>query len=421
MDALWDDFESLFKMFTDILLSESFSTGLPAEKKTEYLEFTGDVTCSYCRCNIFNRFLTCEACVDGAETYDVCMDCYVFGRSCRCISKLKWVEQFRWKDLEARHEKWRSQIMKHFENDEYVVDHPVFTDVRAQETQKSVAELCQEQLRVRPWVDCKKPMPPAIPSDSESEQVHDRRASKRRKANSRKANSKSPKKTAKPKTRRKAEDTERCHTCKPRPIWTLKHCSTCDLQYCYGCLFRLFDLPPQQAMQSPNWPCPKCQKVCSCASCNKKPDKMQAPYQPKRLLLGHDTYKVADERSVESLVDLRQSNAGWMKKFQSTKNHFYAERFEKLKLEADEARLALDETRNIPAPEMVQSNGMTFDSNLTVMDDGDSIIRENSQPNNFPVDPFLELNNTFMTLDNVIETALAPPVGPMLDPALGMV
>lgn len=148
---------------------------------------------------------------------------------------------------------------------------------------------------------------------------------------------------------------------------------------------------------------------------------MLAPYQPKRLLLGHDTYKVADERSVESLVDLRQSNAGWMKKFQSTKNHFYAERFEKLKLEADEARLALDETRNIPAPEMVQSNGMTFDSNLTVMDDGDSIIREDSQPNNFPVDPVLEFNNTFMTLDDVIETALGPPVDPMLDPALGMV
>ncbi|KAJ5231422.1 uncharacterized protein N7469_006010 [Penicillium citrinum] len=413
VDALWEDFEYLFKMFTDVLLSECFSTGLPAEKKTEYLEFTGDVTCSYCRCNIFNRFLTCEACVDGAETYDVCMDCYVFGRSCRCISKLKWVEQFRWKGLEGRHEKWRSQIMKHFEKDGYGVDHPVFSAVRAEETQKSVAELCQEQLRVRPWVDCKKPVQTAILSDSESEQVHDRRSSKRRKANH-----KSPKKTDKAKKKRKPEEMGRCHICKPRPIWTLKHCSTCDSQYCYGCLFRLFDLPPQQAMQFSDWECPKCQKVCSCSSCNKKPDKMLEPYQPQRLLLGHDTSKVADERSVESLVDLRQSNAGWMKKFQRTKNQFYAERFERLKREADEARLALDETRANPVPELVPPQGLTFDSSLAAMDDDDSIIREDNQPENFPVDPYLDFNKTFIMLDHpVTDSALDSAI----DPALGIV
>ncbi|KAJ5099233.1 hypothetical protein N7532_006234 [Penicillium argentinense] len=79
--SLWADFEHLYNIFTDILMSERFSAKLPAERKVEFLKFTGDVTCSYCHCNIFNRFLTCPSGFDGEETYDICMDCYVFGRS----------------------------------------------------------------------------------------------------------------------------------------------------------------------------------------------------------------------------------------------------------------------------------------------------------------------------------------------------
>ncbi|CAI7582477.1 unnamed protein product [Penicillium pancosmium] len=402
--ALWDDFEYLFKMFTDILLSESFSTALPA-KKAEYLEFTGDVTCSYCRCNIFNRFLTCGVCVDGEETYDICMDCYVFGRSCKCISKLKWVEQFHWKDLEARHEKWRLQIMARNEKEGYGMDHPVFSALRASMTRKSVAEICREQLRVRPWVDCNKEVKPTTPSDSESEVVHGRRAAKRRKINS---NNKT--KTKDKTVKKKPGEMGRCHTCKSRPIWTLKHCSTCDSQYCYGCLFRLFDLPPEQAMQFSVWECPKCKKICSCAGCNKKANMME-PYMPQKILLGHDTLKVADERSVESLVDLRQSNVGWMKKFQRTKPHFIQQRLDKLKRDAEKAREALDETRDffqVDEKIIAEQNGTHFDDALADVAqlNDDSIVREVYEPNDLLVDPSLCLNDTFMAT---------------LDPALGCV
>jgi hypothetical protein len=384
VNALWDDFEYLFKMFTDILLSESFSAE-SSTKKVEYLEFTSDVTCSYCRCNIFNRFLTCGGCVDGEEAYDICMDCYVFGRSCKCISKLKWVEQFRWKDLEARHEKWRLQVMSHIAKEGYGMDHPVLSAVRASVTRKSVAEICQEQLRVRPWVDCNKEVKPATPSDSESEEIHGRRT-KRRKTNNNQAKDKRVKK--------KPGEMGRCHTCKYRPIWTLKPCSTCDSQYCYGCLFRLFDLPPEQAMQFPVWECPKCKKICSCSGCNKKANMME-PYIPQEILLGHDTLKVADERSVESLVDLRQSNVGWMKKFQRTKPHFRERRFDKLMRDADEVRKALDETRTVVVEQVIaEQNGLHFDDALA------DIAQEVYEPINLSVDPSLRLDDTFIaTLD----------------------
>lgn len=416
VDTLWEDFELLFSMYTDVLLSESFSEKLP--RKAEYLKFTSVVTCSYCRCNIFNRFLTCPSCVDGEETYDVCMDCYVFGRSCRCISKLKWVEQFHWKDLEANHEKWRVQIMNRIKKQGEGRDHPVFADVRASDTRKSAATICQEQLRVRPWVDCNsagkevKPVTPSESGEDESEEVHTRRSAKRRK----------PNKTQEKRVKKKAEDMGRCHTCKQRPLWTLKKCTTCDLQFCYGCLFRLFDMAPEQIEQFLMWQCPKCQQICSCASCNKKGNKTMNPYLPKKLLLGHDTLKFADERSVESLVDLRQSNAGWMKKFQRTKNHFYAQRFEQLKSEAEKTRMALDETRGSPVKQTIvaeQPADMPFDHEL---DQGqalklanladfpeindDSLIREEYESKDFTLDPALHLSDTFMAV---------------LDPALGCI
>ena len=37
------------------------------------------------------------------------------------------------------------------------------------------------------------------------------------------------------------------------------------------------------------------------------------PYEPKGTLLGHDTKRVADARSVEALVDFSLSNLNWLK------------------------------------------------------------------------------------------------------------
>jgi hypothetical protein len=68
---------------------------------------------------------------------------------------------------------------------------------------------------------------------------------------------------------------------------------------------------PQAVMEDPDWTCPHCQNICGAGSCRKDPK--QSPYQPKGTLLGHDTRKVADARSIESLVDFSVSNLTWLK------------------------------------------------------------------------------------------------------------
>jgi hypothetical protein len=68
---------------------------------------------------------------------------------------------------------------------------------------------------------------------------------------------------------------------------------------------------PLEIMEDPDWQCPHCLGICFAGAC-KREGKMQ-PYEPKGTLLGHDTKKVADVRSVEALVDFSVSNLNWIK------------------------------------------------------------------------------------------------------------
>jgi hypothetical protein len=157
-----DDFKRLFSLFSEVLVSESFSPRLPEEINVEYLEYDSNVTCSYCRCNIFNRFLTCKSCIEygpkGEEdTYDICMDCYAMGRSCACISNLTWVEQWNWSDLLSNYERWRNIVVQ---SDGFfdVQRSPQPIEIaRKRYGKKPIAEVCQEQLKIRPWMDLKNP------------------------------------------------------------------------------------------------------------------------------------------------------------------------------------------------------------------------------------------------------------------------
>ncbi|GAB1191493.1 hypothetical protein APSETT444_000672 [Aspergillus pseudonomiae] len=242
VQLLLEDFELLFELYTQILLSESFLHD-PPKDDIEYVPFDSNITCSYCRGNIFNRFLTCPWCIgEGDDTYDICMECYTMGRSCACISKLQWVEQFRWSELTGKYEKWRQQLLRFVEakSDKY----PCLPAKRAQLGRKTLAEICHEQMKRRPW----------------------------------------------------------------------------------------FDVTNPDTMEMYHWMCPRCQKICSCAACRRDPT--MNPYEPTCTLLGHDTRKVADPRSVESLVDFRQSNLRWLKKAGDDEEG----RLKKHQKEADEKR-----------------------------------------------------------------------------------
>lgn len=373
---LWKDFERLFSLYTNILLSESFSRNPPAKTSFEFVKFDGNVTCSYCRCNIFNRFLTCPWCKTSEDdTYDVCMECYILGRSCQCISKLNWAEQFPWKELTDRHETWRRQIIaRDKDNKQHKAQYPVLAVARAQLGRKSIADICQEQMSLRPWVDSKRPAEAKAetPSDTDDDENGDDdegdggRVRKRRKTM---------------RDKRLPAGVGRCHICRGREAsWKLATCSSCGLKYCYGILFRAFDIHPQEAMEKSHWVCPKCRKICSCPSCRQNPT--MRPHEPRRILMGHNTRKVADPRSTESLVNMSLSNEKWLNLLGADS----ASRLEKLRQEA-QAR----------SHQMLEENSIMVESLQQASPNNDQEEMFDSHLLDIPIDPALELSDSFLS------------------------
>ena len=293
------DFKRLFDLYKIIMLSEMFAP--ESREHPEFLPYDSNVTCAYCRGNIFNRFLTCKSCAtalgtESEEPYDVCMECYAMGRSCACQSDLKWTEQWKWKDLVHKYEEWRQQVL---EIDGGVTEKTPLPlpEERRYLGKKTLAQVCQEQLKLRPWVDITQPKPMEEESEEEEILVND---------------DGTVKKTVKKKSKQWLSSHKSCHFCLHRhPKWKMANCSNCDYSYCYGTLFRAHDLMPLTVMENPNWKCPHCERVCNTGACRRDP--RQRPYEPNGTLLGHDTRKVADVRSMECLVDFSVSNLNWLR------------------------------------------------------------------------------------------------------------
>ncbi|KAK6535222.1 hypothetical protein TWF694_001690 [Orbilia ellipsospora] len=290
--SIKEDYIRLYKLFTNIMLDECFSPLLPKEKKVEMIRNEYNVTCSFCRGNIFNRFLSCKRCppsVEGIEDdpYDVCMDCYARGRSCFCVSGLAWVEQHPWVELLTDHEKFRQtvvKILKDRDPDATTEEPRQFSEALADlnKERKSLARVCQEALQNRPYLD-----PNKIDDLDDDKEI------------------------AKKKREGKLLN---CHTCGYRhPNWKAMLCTSkeCGKAYCFGNLWRAYDMDPfDDCLAKHYWKCPVCLGFCSCGRCRRKPD--YHPYIPKSTILGAVTKHVADPRSVESLVDFGKGNVGWL-------------------------------------------------------------------------------------------------------------
>lgn len=327
-----EDFKRLFALYGEVLVSEMFGAALPAETDVELIPYDSNITCSYCRCNIFNRFLTCKSCNTGDDdTYDICMDCYAMGRSCSCISNLNWVEQWEWSKLVGKYEVWRQALVQCDDYFDSQKSPQPLEVARKRYGRKPVAQICQEQLKIRPYHDPSKPPiddPPAGSADGD-----------RRK-----------KKPVKGKT-------SSCHVGFYHEWnWKLAFCTTCDCKYAYGVLWRAFDIMPQEVMEDRDWSCPKCQGICSCAKCRKS---NMTPYEPKGTLLGHDTRLVADYRSVESLVDFSTTNLRWLRG-ENDDNPRESSRMQKLKAkaEAEKAREDVIDENYFDLPDQPADNNM---------------------------------------------------------------
>ncbi|KAG9248178.1 hypothetical protein BJ878DRAFT_76943 [Calycina marina] len=324
-----EDFKRLFALYQEVLVSEMFAAAQP-EKDVEMLPFDSNVTCSYCRCNIFNRFLTCRSCiVEEVDTYDICMECFAMGRSCACISNFSWVEQWQWSDLTANYERWRQLLVKRDGFFDFRKSAQPLDIAKKRYGRKPIAHVCQEQLKIRPWKDINNVVHEPEVTDFEPE-VDDEGRVKRKKTGA--ARGRHPKKVA--------GKTHSCHVCFHQEyIWKLAFCTTCAQAYCYGVLWRAFDLMPQEVMEDRDWSCPRCLGICSCGACRKKAN--QQPYKPKGTLLGHETKKVADLRSVESLVDFSKTNLTWLRG-EGDDNPQESARMKKLKEKAEAAKAQED-------------------------------------------------------------------------------
>ncbi|GKT86656.1 AT hook domain-containing protein [Colletotrichum tofieldiae] len=352
------DFRHLFALFTEVLVDEMFAT---KEKNIEYIEYDSCVTCSYCRSNIFNRFLTCKHCVrtliNGDEdAYDVCMECYAMGRSCVCISNLQWCEQWQWPELTDNYELWRSMVIK---NDGFVdieLSPQPLEIARSRRGKKSLAEICQEGLRKRPFKDISKLEEEKQLTESEPEpELDDNGKPKKRKY----------------KRKKKKGDLRRCHVCCHKDYaYKVQVCSNPDCKegYCYGVLYRAFDMMPQTVQENENWLCPKCLGICNCGACRRA--ESTNPYTPKNTLLGHDTRAIADDRSVEALVDFRVHNLNWLKTAGEEGRSTNSKRMKELREKADTAKA--QETAAITAEDIANSaNGPTESAENNVNEYGD--------------------------------------------------
>jgi hypothetical protein len=221
------------------------------------------------------------------------------GRSCWCISGLKWVEQFRWKELASRYEGWRKLIIT-LDGGQITERSPLsLIDERRHHPKKTLAEVCRDQLKRRPFKDMHKLVDEPKSDAEEDEEIVV-------------GDDGMVKKIKKKKSKAWLKNNLPCHVCCHRhATWKMAFCTTCDRGWCYGSLFRGWDKMPLEIMEDSDWKCPHCLGICFAGAC-KREGKMQ-PYEPKGTLLGHDTKKVADVRSVEALVDFSVSNLTWIK------------------------------------------------------------------------------------------------------------
>jgi hypothetical protein len=259
-----DSFMRLFRLYTSLLVDEFIPAdsyrGIPMEKIPQQY----NVACSFCRTNIWNRFLTCRGChlidKDGdIDTYDICLECFSRGRSCRDITGLEWVQQEKWSELMGLWERCRGiyQFLGGDDIDVFDVETSISLG------RKTLAGVCVDELLRRPNPHRPQTIKEGI-----------------------------------------------CHTCKIRHrVWKMMYCTQegCNRAYCFGNLFRQFDEDPFDVLcKVDGFTCPVCRGICNCGACRKRKD--QIGYEPKLRSVGINPKLVADKRSVESLVDTNRTN-----------------------------------------------------------------------------------------------------------------
>ncbi|PYH45464.1 uncharacterized protein BP01DRAFT_340064 [Aspergillus saccharolyticus JOP 1030-1] len=160
------------------------------------------VECNFCGLTIWNRHLHCEQCGD----FDLCLKCFVSGRSCKHLSSYVWAE------LLPRD--YCNNVITSTRNKLSGAQH---TSNRAQTNQKSLGTLAAVAAHAR-----------------------------------------------------KQSTERLCHLCRDsHSVWKGMTCSRCDAFFCFRGLHRHFDVDLIPYLRDTDaWICPKCSQVCNCRCCH---------------------------------------------------------------------------------------------------------------------------------------------------------
>ncbi|KAK6495750.1 hypothetical protein TWF481_002797 [Arthrobotrys musiformis] len=251
------DFPKLFKIWVKILKDEVFSASLPGAKPRLII-----IPAEYNNCSQTTPRKKGPESEDS--NYDVCMECFIDGKSCECFGGYSWVEQYDEKTLTADYKAFREIAME--EEGAQIGDfapHPQSLEFLADSDRgfKSLATTCQEVLRQRPCLSLEKT-----------------RSFRNKKG-----------------TRRNEGKWLKCTKCSSRlrGDWEAIACTKCGLVDCFRCIFKEYGLRPSDCLRKHQWTCPRCPSF---------------DHQPRAFIAPHNIEPYTDYRSREHLVLFSQGN-----------------------------------------------------------------------------------------------------------------
>lgn len=203
--ALPPDLPLLSRLFKQMVRDEQIEGGVLATGMgLVTLPPTVIATCNFCSTAIWNRHVRCTQCTD----FDLCLLCYLNGRSCEHIQAYVWAEIV--PPEQCTRILTRAREILGFQPEEEGAD-------VVEEGRKTLGTAVNDLMRA------------------------------------------------------KASQTNRlCHLCRiDHPEWKGRRCDKCTAFFCYRGLFRHFDMNPGDVLRHNDlWTCPKCKEQCNCRCCH---------------------------------------------------------------------------------------------------------------------------------------------------------
>jgi hypothetical protein len=195
------DLPLLSRLFRQMMHDETIESDTPTHIQSVTLPTSVIATCNFCSTGIWNRHVRCTECAD----FDLCLLCYLNGRSCEHIHSYAWAE--------------------------------IVPAEKCTRVLNRAREIMGFQPEAPPEMDTMKTLGTAVND------------------------------LMKAKSSEVTRLCHLCRI--DHPDWKGKRCDKCTAFFCYRGLFRHFDMNPGDVLRHiGSWSCPKCQEICNCRCCH---------------------------------------------------------------------------------------------------------------------------------------------------------